>query len=288
LLRIKEFRMKLIPLIADNWKMDGGVAFGVVPKSIWSRKHEADENNMIKITTRCLLITHNDKRILVDVGLGDKRTEKYYAVRYREPGISILNSLKEAGFSADDITDVIFTHLHDDHVGAATRINENGEVECVFENADYWVSRAHWDWAINPNKREGAAFFKDNLLPLSYGGRLHLLEDGDQPFDQITLKVFNGHTRGQLIPCIHTPKQTVVYMGDLLPGQSHIPVPFIPSVDIEPLISLSEKEIFLNEAVENQYILFFGHDADIECCTVMNSEKGVVPDQSFKLNQIEL
>ncbi len=280
--------MKLIPLIADNWKMDGGVAFGVVPKSIWSRKQEADENNMIKITTRCLLIIHNDKRILVDVGLGDKRTEKYYAVRYRKPGISILNSLKEAGFSADDITDVLFTHLHDDHVGAATRINENGEVECVFENADYWISKAHWEWAINPNKREGAAFFNDNLLSLSDSGRLHLLEEGDQPFDQITLKVFNGHTRGQLIPFIHTPKHTVVYMGDLLPGQSHIPMPFVPSVDIEPLISLTEKELFLNEAVENQYILFFEHDADIECCTVMNSEKGVAPDQSFKLNQIEL
>lgn len=280
--------MELIPLIADNWKMDGGVAFGVVPKSLWSRKHEADSNNMITITTRCLLIIEDERRILIDTGLGDKRNEKYYAVRYREPGISIVNSLQEAGFSTEDITDVLFTHLHDDHVGAATLANEDGSIECVFSNARYWVSKAHWEWAINPNKREGAAFFKDNLIPLQDSGRLHLLEDGEQPFGKITLKMYNGHTRGQIIPFIHTKTRTVVYMGDFIPTQSNIPIPFIPSVDIEPLISLSEKEIFLNEALDNQYILFFEHDADNECCTVVNSEKGIVPDKSFRINQIEL
>jgi glyoxylase-like metal-dependent hydrolase (beta-lactamase superfamily II) len=279
--------MKLIPLIADNWKMDGGVAFGVVPKSLWSRTHEADENNMIRITTRCLLMIQNERRILVDVGLGDKRNEKYYAVRYREPGISIINSLKAAGFNAGDITDILFTHLHDDHVGAATRLNELGTAECSFENAQYWVSKAHWDWAINPNKREGAAFFRDNLLPLQESGRLHLLEEGNQPFEDITLKTYNGHTRGQLIPFIHTQNHIVVYMGDFIPTQSNIPIPFIPSVDIEPLVSISEKEQFLNEAAEKKYILFFEHDADNECCTVIQSEKGVVAEQSFKLNQIE-
>ena len=280
--------MELIPLIADNWKMDGGVAFGVVPKSIWSRKHVADNNNMIDITTRCLLVIQGERRILIDTGLGDKRNEKYYAVRYREPGISIINSLQQAGFSTEDITDVLFTHLHDDHVGAATILNKSGNVECVFGNAQYWVSKAHWDWAVNPNKREGAAFFKDNLLPLQESGRLHLLEEGEQPFEKITLKMYNGHTRGQLIPYINVKAQTVVYMGDFIPTQSNIPIPFIPSVDIEPLISLNEKEIFLKEAAENQYILFFEHDADNECCTVIQSEKGIVPDKSFKINQIEL
>jgi glyoxylase-like metal-dependent hydrolase (beta-lactamase superfamily II) len=280
--------MKLIPLIADNWKMDGGVAFGVVPKSLWSRKHEVDENNMIAITTRCLLVITNERKILIDTGLGDKRNEKYYAVRYREPEVSILRSLGEVGFTASDITDILFTHLHDDHVGASTQNDENGNVSCVFENAHYWVSRAHWDWAMNPNKREGAAFFKDNLIPLQESGRLHLLEEGEQPFGQITLKTYNGHTRGQLIPYIQTGKQTVVYMGDFIPTQSNIPVPFIPSVDIEPLVSLLEKEQFLNEAAEKKYILFFEHDAVNECCTVIQSEKGVVADRTFKLNEIEL
>jgi glyoxylase-like metal-dependent hydrolase (beta-lactamase superfamily II) len=280
--------MKLFPLIADNWRMDGGVAFGVVPKSIWSRKHEADENNTIAITTRCLLIVINERKILIDTGLGNKRNEKYYAVRYREPGVNILNSLHDAGFTPDDITDVLFTHLHDDHVGAATCLNENGIAECVFKHAQYWVSESHWKWAMNPNKREGAAYFSDNLLPLLESKRLHLLEEGIQPFEQITLKIYNGHTRGQIIPFIHTSNQTLVYLGDFIPTLSNIPIPFIPSVDIEPLISITEKEEFLNEAAERCYILFFEHDAANECCTVIQSEKGVVADRTFKLNEIEL
>jgi len=279
--------MKLFPLIADNWKMDGGVAFGVVPKSIWSRKHEADENNMIPITTRCLLVVSGERKILIDAGLGDKRDPKYYAVRYRQAGVSIENSLEKAGFSPGDITDVLFTHLHDDHVGAATRKDENGNSVCVFSNAQYWVSQAHWNWAMNPNKREKAAYFSDNLIPLEKSGRLHLLEEGDQPFEQIKLKTYNGHTRGQLIPFIDTGKNTVVYMGDLMPTLSNIPVPFIPSVDIEPLVSLVEKEQFLNEAAEKEYILFFEHDAANECCTVVQSEKGVVAKRSFNLQEIE-
>jgi glyoxylase-like metal-dependent hydrolase (beta-lactamase superfamily II) len=280
--------MKLYPLIADNWRMDGGVAFGVVPKSIWSQKHEADENNTIAITTRCLLIVLDDKKILIDTGLGNKRNEKYYAVRYREPGVNIVNSLYDAGFSPDDITDVLFTHLHDDHVGAATRLNENGISECVFKHAQYWVSESHWKWAMIPNKREGAAYFSDNLLPLLESKRLHLLVEGIQPFEQMTLKIFNGHTRGQIIPFIHTFNQTVVYLGDFIPTQSNIPIPYIPSVDIEPLISITEKEKFLPEAAERNYILFFEHDAANECCTVIQSDKGVVADRTFKLNEIEL
>lgn len=280
--------MKLIPLIADNWKMDGGVAFGVVPKSIWSRKHDVDENNMIAITTRCLLVIYGEKKILIDTGLGDKRNEKYYAVRYREPGISILNSLRAAGFKTGDITDVLFTHLHDDHVGASTQMNNDGSLSCVFENAQYWVSRSHWEWAMNPNKREGAAFFKDNLIPLLESGRLNLLAESDQPFEQITLKTYNGHTRGQLIPFIRSEKHTIVYMGDFIPTQSNIPLPFIPAVDIDPLVSMLEKEQFLKEAVQNKYILFFEHDAVNECCTVINSEKGVVADRSFKLYETEI
>jgi glyoxylase-like metal-dependent hydrolase (beta-lactamase superfamily II) len=243
---------------------------------------------MIAITTRCLLVIYGDKKILIDTGLGNKRNEKYYAVRYREPGISILNSLQAAGYSADDITDVLFTHLHDDHVGASTQMNEDGSLSCVFENAKYWVSRTHWKWATNPNKREGAAFFNDNLLPLLESGRLNLLDENEQPFDKIALKSYNGHTRGQLIPFIHTEKHTMVYLGDFIPTQSNIPIPFVPSVDIDPLVSLVEKEQFLNDAAENNYILFFEHDAVNECCTVVKSEKGVVADRSFKLNEIEI
>jgi glyoxylase-like metal-dependent hydrolase (beta-lactamase superfamily II) len=283
-----ERNMNLFPVTADNWRMDGGVAFGVVPKSIWSRKHKADENNTIEITTRCLLIVQNGRKILIDAGLGDKRTEKYYSVRFREPGVNILKSLGELGFSPNDITDILFTHLHDDHVGAATRFDENGIPVCVFKNAQYWVSRSHWEWAMKPNKRESAAFFADNLLPLQESGRLNLLEEDEQPFDNITLRIFNGHTQGQIIPFIHTTNHTIVYMGDFIPTQSNIPIPFIPSVDIQPLISLTEKAHFLNEAAEKNYVLFFEHDATNECCTLKQSEKGVVADRTFKLEEIEL
>lgn len=280
--------MKIFPVIADNWKMDGGVAFGVVPKSLWSRKHVADENNMIKITTRCLLVVYNNRKILIDAGLGDKRTAKYYSVRYREPGINIVNSLNQVGISPDEITDILFTHLHDDHVGAATRNDESGMPVCVFNNAEYWVSKAQWDWALNPNKRESAAFFTDNLMPLKESGRLHLLDEDQQPFDQITLRIYNGHTRGQIIPFIDYAGRTLVYMGDFIPTESNIPIPFVPSVDIEPLVSLIEKEEFLEEAVLNKYILIFEHDADNECCTVTNSEKGVFTHQTFLLSEMNL
>jgi glyoxylase-like metal-dependent hydrolase (beta-lactamase superfamily II) len=283
----RNISMQLIPLIADNWKMDGGVAFGVVPKSIWSRLHTADENNCISITTRCLLIVHNQRKILIDVGLGDKQSQKYYSVRFRQTGINIINSLEQAGFSPNDITDVLFTHLHDDHVGAATHFNQNGEIECVFPNAQYWVSQSQWDWAINPNKRESAAYFKENLIPLLESGRLHLLNEGEQPFENFTLRLYNGHTRGQIIPLIQTKQFTLVYMGDFIPTKYNIPIPFIPAVDIEPLVSLLEKEQFLKEAADNKFVLFFEHDTENECCTVAQSEKGVVAEQSFKLNEIE-
>jgi len=278
---------ELIALTADNREMDGGVAFVGVPKSNWSKLHNPDENNAIKITTRCLLILQDNRKILIDAGLGSKRNEKYYSVRYREPGINIIESLNSIGIDPDDITDVLFTHLHDDHVGAATMKTESGEIECVFKNAAYWISRSHWEWALSPNKREGAAFFDDNLQPLLASGRLNLLEADVQPFKDIQLRIFNGHTRGQIIPFITYKSYTVVFMGDFIPTQSNIPIPFIPSVDIEPLVTLTEKEAFLNEAVENKYILFFEHDAVNECCFVVRTEKGVAAESSFKLYDLK-
>lgn len=277
---------ELYTLIADNWRMDGGVAFGVVPKSIWARLHEPDENNTIAITTRCLLVIQENRKILIDTGLGDKRNEKYYNVRFREPGKSIVKSLLEKGITPDDITDVLFTHLHDDHVGAATTLSAEGSSVCVFRNAEYWVSREHWEWAINPNKREAAAFFPDNLNPLLDSGRLSLLEESDQPFKEIQLRIYHGHTRGQIIPYIEYKNHTVVFMGDFIPTKSNIPIPFIPSVDIEPLRSLLEKEIFLNEAAEKKHILFFEHDALNECCYVTKTDKGVIAESSFTLNDL--
>ena len=279
--------MELYPVIADNWKMDGGVAFGVVPKSLWSRHHIADPNNMIQITTRCLLIVDNGRKILIDAGLGDKRDEKYYAVRFREEGVSILNSLQQLGFTASEITDVLFTHLHDDHAGAATRLDEDGNLVCEFENAHYWVSEINWKWALKPNRREKAAYFAHNLEPLQQSGRLHLLKEGEQPFENISLRTFNGHTRGQLIPFIQSNGKTIVFVADVIPMLFNIPIAYGPAVDIDPLVSMDEKEQFLAEAAENKYILIFQHDAHTECCTVTKTEKGVKADQTFYLQDIK-
>lgn len=277
--------MKLIPLIADRWKMDGGVAFGVVPKSIWNRNLMADENNMMPIVTRCLLIRDAGRNILIDAGMGDKRDDKYYNVRFRDPSVTLLKSLEDVGVVPEEITDVILTHLHDDHVGGLTTYR-NGSIEFVFPNADYYCSKAQWDWAITPNKREAASFFTDNLMPLMDSGKLHFIGSEGEIFSNIFLRIYNGHTMGQLIPFIHTGEKVVVFMGDFIPTTFNIPLPFVPSVDVQPLISMDEKAAFLKEALEKSYILMFEHDSFNECCTLKQTEKGVAMDKSFSLSEI--
>lgn len=278
--------MKLIPIIADRWKMDGGVSFGVVPKSLWNRNKMADDNNMIPIVNRCLLIQAEDRLILIDTGLGDKRDDKYYQVRYLEPEVSLLKSLKEAGFRPEDITDIIFTHLHDDHVGGATFRDDSGSSVPLFPAASFICSRAQWEWAWNPNKREGAAFFRDNLIPLEQSGRLRLIDSPTELCPGLRLELFNGHTRGQIIPYISYKDRTIIYMADFIPTAFNIPMPYIPSVDIEPLVTLQEKEVFLKEAATNNYILFFEHDHYTECCTVIETEKGFRMDSTLPLSTV--
>lgn len=277
--------MEVLSLTADNWRMDGGVAFGVVPKVIWTRFIEADSNNCVQITTRCLLIRNSDKNILIDVGFGNKRDDKYYKIRSRDPEISILGSLAKIGVTPLEITDIIFTHLHDDHVEGATYVKDN-QLFCTFPNALYWVSELHWNWALNPNKREAAAYFHDNLFPLRDSGRLRLLKENEQPFDGIFLKKFFGHTEGQLIPFITYKGKTLVFLADFIPTSFNISLAYIPSVDIQPLITLNEKELFLQEAVENGYILVFEHDFYFECATLIRNEKGIVIDKTFNVNDI--
>jgi glyoxylase-like metal-dependent hydrolase (beta-lactamase superfamily II) len=281
-----EYIKELYTVIADLWRMDGGVAFGVVPKSIWNRNNMADENNMMPIVTRCLLIRTNDRLILVDTGMGNKRDEKYYKVRFRNPEITIEKSLKALGFTPSDITDILFTHLHDDHVGAAITIDESGQPMPLFPNASYHCSKAQWDWAIQPNKREGASYFKDNLLPLMESGRLHFILDDQQWLPGIHLRIYNGHTMGQVIPFIHYRDKTIVFSGDFIPTSFNLPLPFVPAVDIQPLLTMDEKTSFLAEAVSLDYILLFEHDYFNECCTVRQSEKGIVMDRAFTFESI--
>lgn len=266
--------MKLIPLITENWKVDGGTAFGVVPKVIWNSVIPADEYNLVNTTCRVLLVEDGRRLVLIDTGMGNKQDDKFFSHRHLFGPRGLVRALNQAGYEPGQITDVLFTHLHYDHVGGAVMRTGNG-FELVFRNARHWVSASQWDWAMNPNKREKASFLPENILPLKESGCLNMI-DAEGPFsDHIALRIFNGHTRGQIIPVIDYNGITVVYTADFLASSAHIPLPWIPSYDIEPLISLEEKELFLHEAADKGFVIVLEHDYFVEAITVALTPRGV-------------
>ena len=284
--------MKLYPIEAGNFKLDGGAMFGVVPKTLWSRTNPADQNNMIDIAARCLLIEDGDKLILIDNGLGNKQSEKFFKHYYRWGNFSLDKSLQEKGFHKDDITDVFLTHLHFDHCGGSIQWNKDRTgYEPAFKNAKFWTNREHWDWAINPNAREKASFLKENLLPMQESGQLNFLnrnENGSNFYEHLNFGVLfvDGHTDKQMIPHIQYKGQTMVFMADLLPTAGHVPLPYVMGYDTRPLLTLAEKRAFLEKAAEEKFLLFMEHDAHNEIITVKNTEKGVRYDQSYTFNEI--
>ncbi len=278
--------MKIYPIITENWKMDGGVAFGVVPQSIWKKLIEPDENNLVNITTRCLLVDDGERRILFDAGMGKKQSDKYYGFRYLFGEENLEQSLKSYGYAPDDITDVVFTHLHDDHCGGAVKLDEEGNPELVFKNAMHYCSKEQWTWANNPNKREIGSFFKINFTPLKEAGKMTLIEEEGDFTESISFRMMNGHTQGLIIPVIRNNDDVFVFMTDLIPSSANIPIPFIASVDIQPLEALKEKEMFLTEAADNGYYLIFQHDYYVECCSVTRTEKGVRMHKECKIKEI--
>ncbi|MCX6280453.1 MAG: MBL fold metallo-hydrolase [Bacteroidetes bacterium] len=268
--------MKLHVINTGNLKLDGGAMFGVVPKVMWSKLYPCDENNLCNWSMRCLLVEDGQRKILIDCGIGEKQSEKFFSNYYLNGDDSLDKSLAALGFTADDITDVILTHLHFDHCGGAVKWNEDrSDYIPAFPNATYWTSRQQWDWATNPNNREKASFLKENIYPIKEKGRLNLVDKDTEIYPGIVLRMFFGHTEGQVLPHLRYGDKTIVYMADLLPSAAHIPLPFVMSYDTRPLITLMEKEIFMKEAAQKGYILFFEHDILHECCTVQETEKGV-------------
>ncbi len=273
--------MKLYPIEAGNFKLDGGAMFGVVPKSLWNKTNPADANNMIDIAARCLLIEDGDRLILIDTGMGDKQSEKFFSYYYRWGDHSLDNSLKKAGFHRDDITDVFMTHLHFDHCGGSVQWNaDRTGYEPAFRNAVFWTNKPHWEWAIHPNAREKASFLKENLLPMEESGQLKFVPVPEKPFGHASELGFdilyvNGHTDKQMIPHIRYKGKTLVFMADLLPTTGHIPLPYVMGYDTRPLLTLPEKEAFLNRAADEEFYLFLEHDAHQEICTLQHTEKGV-------------
>lgn len=273
--------MKLYPIEAGNFKLDGGAMFGVVPKSLWTKTNPADENNMIDIAARCLLIENGKRLTLIDTGMGDKQSEKFFGYYHRWGNHNLDDSLKKHGFHREDVTDVFMTHLHFDHCGGSVQWNKDKTGhEPAFKNAVFWSNADHWQWATKPNRRELASFLKENILPLEESGRLKFvpLPEGDfsaaKEFDFGILFV-NGHTDKQMLPHLKFNGKTLVFMADLIPTAGHLPVPFVMGYDTRPLLTLPEKEKFLKAAADKGHYLFLEHDAHNPIVTVEHTEKGV-------------
>jgi len=278
--------MKLFAIETGNLKLDGGAMFGVVPKVMWNKVYPADENNLCNWSMRCLLIDDGERRILIDNGIGDKQDEKFLKHYYLNGDFDLESSLAKHGYSKEDITDMILTHLHFDHCGGSITYNENNELVPAFKNATYWASKDQYEWATNPNRREKASFLKENIMPIQESGQLNLIEKEGEILPNVRVKIFNGHTQGQIIPHIKINGKTIAFMADLLPATVHIPMPWVMSYDTKPLITLQDKERFFKEALEENVMLFFEHDLYNECCTIHMTEKGVRVEETFKLSEL--
>ena len=262
--------------------------FGVVPKSIWQKTNPPDENNLCSWAMRCLMVEDGDRLILIDNGLGNKQDAKFFSHYYLHGDDSLLKSIHAAGFSEDDVTDMFLTHLHFDHCGGGVHL-EKDNLALTFKNATYWSNADHWKWATEPNPREKASFLKENILPMKESGQLSFISPGEKSaFPSFDIIYVSGHTEKMMIPRIRMRDKVICYMADLLPSTGHIPLAYIMGYDTRPLITMGEKENFLNEAADKQYILFFEHDPVNECCTVKRTEKGVRLDRVFPLSEAGL
>ena len=279
--------MKIYPIETGNFKLDGGAMFGVVPKTIWQKTNPADSNNLINMSMRCMLIEDGDRLILIDTGLGEKQSDKFFGYYYLFGDFSLEASLKKHGFHRDDITDVFLTHLHFDHCGGVIEWNSQKTLlQPAFKNAKFWSNDNHWKWATEPNPREKASFLKENINPIKESGQLNFIHRN--AIDQIGFDVLfmNGHTEKQMLPKIKYQDKTIVFMADLLPTIGHIPLPYVMGYDTRPLLTIKEKAAFLNEAANNNYYLFLEHDAYNELCTVEHTEKGVRLKNTHKFTDI--
>ena len=283
--------MKISPLNTGNFKLDGGAMFGVVPKSIWNKTNPADEKNLCNWAMRSLLIEENNRLILIDTGIGDKQDPKFLSHYHITDNAPLENKLNALGYTSNDISDVILTHLHFDHCGGAVqKTKDNSLLEPTFKNATYWSNEQHWKWATEPNKREKASFLSENILPIEKSGQLKYVKRESELSsiftNSIDLLFMDGHTESMMLPKIRYKDKTIVFMADLLPSVGHIPLPYIMGYDTRPLITLDEKEKFLKEACDNEYILFFQHDFINECCTLHQTDRGIRLKDLFKLHEI--
>lgn len=287
--------MQVYSIHTGNFKLDGGAMFGVVPKSIWNKLCPADAENLCTWALRCLLIVDGERKILIDTGMGNKQDERFFKHYHPHQTKTLATALLEYQLSPSDITDVLLTHLHFDHVGGAVEKKET-ILQPSFPNATYWVTDTQWETAMQPNRRERASFLKENIIPLQESGQLKIISI--PPFkstsslqalyfsENISLLIVHGHTQGMMLPKISYKGRSIVYMADLIPSVAHLPIPYVMGYDMQPLRTLEEKDIFLKTALQESYTLFFEHDAINECCTLEATEKGIRAKGCFPLSSI--
>ena len=278
--------MNLHVIDTGHFKLDGGAMFGVVPKALWNRHQPADENNRCTWAMRCLLIEAHGRVILIDTGMGNKQDDKFRSHFEPHGEGDLLASIARAGYTREEITDVVLTHLHFDHCGGAVQKRPNGDLELTFPNAIHWSEENHWKWATDPNPRERASFLKENILPIKESGMLKFINDDTEIIPELWFAIADGHTHGMLIPHLEIGEETLVFMADLLPSPTHIPLAWVMGYDIDPLQTIREKEAFLAEAAENDFILFYEHDPAIECSRVVQTEKGFRASDTMSLADI--
>lgn len=284
--------MKIYPIEAGNFKLDGGAMFGVVPKTIWNKTNPADQNNLIDIAARCMLIEDGNRLILIDTGMGDKQSEKFFGYYSLWGDHSLDKSLAKYGFHRDEVTDVFMTHLHFDHCGGSVIWNKDRTgYEVAFKNATFWSNDNHWEWATKPNPREKASFLSENILPMQESGQLKFINRPDADFGfshELNFDIFyvDGHTEKQMIPHIQYNGKTIVFCADLLATAGHVPIPYVMGYDTRPLLTMPEKTKFLTAAAENNYYLWLEHDAHNQIITVEPTEKGVRLKEVFRCEDL--
>jgi glyoxylase-like metal-dependent hydrolase (beta-lactamase superfamily II) len=279
--------MKIYPVHITNFKIDGGSMFGVVPKVLWKRAKPADDDNLINWAIRSLLIDTGSRVILVDNGYGDKQDEKFFSHVHLNGGEGLIGGLAKAGYRPEDVTDMVLTHLHSDHCGGGVkRISDGTGYELVFPNAEYIASRQQWEWAINPNLREADAYNEENLIPMRESGQLRLIDGPEQLCDGVELRIVSGHTPGQIIPVVDLGNRKLVFTADLIPSSAHIPLLWNMSYDLDQLLTIAEKSALLEEALAGNYVLMFQHDLEVECCTLVNTSKGIRRGESLTIKDL--
>ncbi len=273
-----------------NFKLDGGAMFGVVPKSLWSKKLQPDENNMCTWSLRLMLIENGDRLILVDTGLGDKQSEKFFSHYYLHNTKTLEQALNEKGFSCDQVTDVVLTHLHFDHCGGAVKRDKEGNLVPAFKNARYWSNKEHWTWATAPNARERASFLPENILPLEEHDQLYFAIQKESVtqgiFPNIDFIYVNGHTEAQMLPLVNYNGHKILYCADLFPSVHHLPLPWVMSYDVRPLVTMQEKEQILPWLANQEVFLFFEHDSQHQMAALENTDNGVKVKETLKLSDL--